>query len=95
MYIFYHVELLWIQTYVFFNKILNSVLYLNEKLFRFKKTFFPHCSFFQSENGTPIHFFYGCIKNNLLWYKLKKNYKNKNRPSYKYATECCLWFSKL
>ena len=30
------------------------------------------CSFYQSENETPIHLFHGCIKTNLLWYKLKK-----------------------
>ena len=77
MYVFHHVELLWIQTYVFFNKILNSVLYLNEKLFRFKKISCLLCSFFQVENETPIHFFHGCIKNNLLWCKLKKIIKTK------------------
>ena len=57
--------------HIFQYKILNNVLYLNEKLFRFKKTSCPLCSFCQSENETPIHLFHGCIKTNLLWYKLK------------------------
>ena len=34
-------------------------------------------SFCQSENETPIHLFHGCIKTNLLWYKLKKIIKAK------------------
>ena len=73
---------------------LKNVLYLNEKLFRFKKISFPLCSLCQSENETAIHFFHGCIKTNLLWYKLKKVLKTKidlpvNKP------ECYLLFSKL
>ena len=61
----------------FQHKILNNVLYLNEKLFRFKKISYPLCSFYQSENETPIHLFHGCIKTNLLWYKLKEFLKTK------------------
>ena len=57
---------------IFQYKILNNVLYLNKKLFRFKKISCPLCSFCQSENETPIHLFHGCIKTNLLWYKLKQ-----------------------
>ena len=38
---------------------------------------FKRSSFCQSENETPIHFFHGCIKTNLLWYKLKKFVKTK------------------
>ena len=53
------------------------MLYLNEKLFRFKKISCPFCSFYQSKNETPIHLFNGCIKTNLLWYKLKKFLKAK------------------
>ena len=62
---------------IFQYKILNNVLYLNEKLFRFKKISSPLCSFYQSENETPIHLFHGCIKTNLLWYKFKKFLKAK------------------
>ena len=62
---------------IFQYKILNNVSYLNEKLFRFKKTSCPLCSFCQSENETPIHLFYGRIKTNLLWYKFKKFLKTK------------------
>ena len=53
------------------------MLYLNEKLFSFKKISCPLCSFCQSENETPIHLFHGCIKTNLLWYKLKEFRKPK------------------
>ena len=53
------------------------MLYVNEKLFKSKKISFPFCSFCQSENETPIHLFHGCIKTNLLWYKLKKILKAK------------------
>ena len=64
---------------IFQYKILNNVLYLNENVFRFKKISYPLCSFYQSENETPIHLFHGCIKTNLLWYwyKLKKSLKTK------------------
>ena len=62
---------------IFQYKILNNVLYLNEKLFRFNNILCPLCSFCQSENETPIHFFHGCSKTNLLWYKLQKLLKAK------------------
>ena len=62
---------------IFQYKILNNVLYLNEKLVRFKKVSCPLFSFCQSENETPIHLFHGCIKTNLLWYKLKQFLKAK------------------
>ena len=48
------------------------MLYLNVKLFRFKKLSCLLCSICQSENETPMHLFYGCIKTNLLRYKSKK-----------------------
>ena len=63
--------------HIFQNKILNNVLYLNEKLFRFKKVSCPLCSFYQSENKTPIHHMHECVKTNLLWYKLKIFFKTK------------------
>ena len=53
------------------------MLYLNEKLFSFKKISCPLCSFCQFENETPICLFHGCIKTNLLWYKLKEFLKTK------------------
>ena len=63
---------------IFQYKILNNVLYLSEKLFRFKKiSCRPLCSFCQSENELPIHFFHSYIKTSLLWYKLKKIVKAK------------------
>ena len=62
---------------IFQYKILNNVLYLNENVFRFKKISYPLCSFYQSENETPIHLFHRCIKTYLLWYKFKKFLKAK------------------
>ena len=38
-------------------KILYNVLYLNEKLFKFKIVFSPLCSFCSLENETPIQNF--------------------------------------
>ena len=62
---------------IFQYKILNNVLYLNEKLFRFKKISCPLCSFCQSKNEAPIHLFHACNKTYLLWYKSKKFLKTK------------------
>ena len=45
--------------------------------FKFKKISCLLCSFCQCENETPIYLFHGCIKTNLLWYKLKKILKTK------------------
>ena len=45
---------------IFQYEILNNVLYLNEKRFRFKIVSSPLCSFCNSENETPIHLFYSC-----------------------------------
>ena len=39
-------------------KILSSVLYLNEKLFRFEIVSSPICSFCNLENETHIHLFF-------------------------------------
>ena len=50
---------------------------INEKFFRLKKILCLLCSFCQSENETPIHFFHGCIKTNLLWCTFKKFLKTK------------------
>ena len=63
--------------HIFHNKILNNVLHLNEKLFRFKKISCPVCSFWQSENETSIQLFHECMKTNLVWYKLQKFLKTK------------------
>ena len=62
---------------IFQYRILNNVLYLNEKLIRFKKVSCSLSSFCESENKTSIHLFHGCIKTNLHWYKLKKFLKAK------------------
>ena len=62
---------------IFQYKILNNMLYLNEKLFSFKKISCPLCSFCQHENETPIHLFHGCIKTNFLRYRLKEFLKTK------------------
>ena len=62
---------------IFQYKILNNVLYLNQKFFRFNKISCPLCFFCQPENQTPIHLFHGCIKTNLLWCKFKNFLKTK------------------
>ena len=53
-------------------KILNNVLYLNEKHFEFKIVSSPLCSFCSSENEIPIHLFYSCNQRKSLWSNLQK-----------------------
>ena len=57
---------------VFQYKILNNVLYLNEKLFKFKIVSSPLCSFCNLANETPIHLFYSWNRTNSLWSKLQR-----------------------
>ena len=57
---------------IFQYKILNNVLYLNEKPFRFKIVSSPLCSLCSSENETPIHLFYSCNQTKSLWSKLQE-----------------------
>ena len=65
---------MWILTltYVILQyKILNNVLYLNQKLFKFKSVSSPLCSFCYSEDETPIHLFYSCSQVKSLWSKFQ------------------------
>ena len=57
---------------IFQYKILNNVLYLNEKLFKFKIVSSPLCSFCNSENEPPIHRFYSFNQTKSLWSKLQE-----------------------
>ena len=57
---------------IFQYKILNNVLSLNEKLFKFKIVSPPLCSFFNSENETPIQLLYSCSQTKSLWSKLQE-----------------------
>ena len=57
---------------IFRYKILNNVLYLNEKLFKSKIVSSPLCSFCNSENETPIHLFHSCNQTESLWCKLQE-----------------------
>ena len=56
---------------IFQYKVLNNVLYLNEKLFKFKVVSSPLCSFCNSENENPIHLFYTCNQSKSCWSKLR------------------------
>ena len=58
--------------HIFWYKILNNVLYLNEKLFKFKIVSSLLCSSCNSENEAPIHLFYCCNQTNFLWSKLQE-----------------------
>ena len=51
-------------------KIINSVLYMNEKLFQFGKTQSPLCSFCHNEVETTLHVFHKCSVTKTLWYQL-------------------------
>ena len=59
---------------IFQYKVLNNVLYLNKKNFKFKIVFSPLCSFCDLENKTPIHLFYSFTRNQTksLWSKLQE-----------------------
>ena len=59
---------------IFQYKVLNNVLYLNEKSLKFKIVFSPFCSFCDLENKTPIHLFYSFTRNQTksLWSKLQE-----------------------
>ena len=48
-------------------KILNNVLYLNEKLFHFGLVDSEKCRFFPASNETPIHIFSECPIVKELW----------------------------
>ena len=51
-------------------KIINYVLYLNEKLFQFGKTQSPLCSFCHTEAETTLHVFHKCSVIKILWNQL-------------------------
>ena len=57
---------------IFRYNILNNVLYLNEKLFKFKIVSSILCYFSNSENETPIHPFDCCSQTKSLWSKLQE-----------------------
>ena len=81
--LFSNVELPWKEIYLnarkttanshlrcFNYKIINNVLYLNEKLFQFGKTQSPLCSFCHDEAGTTLHVFHKCLVTKTLWNQL-------------------------
>ena len=51
-------------------KIINNVLYMNEKLFQFGKTQSPLCSFCHNEAETILHVFHKCSVTKTLWNQL-------------------------
>ena len=52
-------------------KILNNILYLNERLFKFRVVDSPLCSLCRLENESVIHLFCTCIKTKKLWKRLQ------------------------
>ena len=61
------------NTYVrcFQYKVLNNVLFLNKKLFLFKKLNSPLCSFCKEEDETVFHLYFCCSNVRNLWNQLK------------------------
>ena len=57
---------------IFQNKVLNSVLYLNEKLFRFKLVSSPLCYFCNSVEKHLYTFSYSCNQTKSLWSKFQE-----------------------
>lgn len=56
-------------------KILNNALFLNNKLYIFKKTNSPLCSFCKSKDETVFHLFSECIYVLSMWSKLCSFFK--------------------
>ena len=57
-------------------KILNNVLYLNKKLFMFRKSASLHCPFYKLSDETVLHLFYKCDIVQNLWNKLDLFFEN-------------------
>ena len=57
-------------------KILNNVLYLNKKLFKFRKLTSPLCPFCKLSDETVLHLFYECNITLNLWNELVLFFKN-------------------
>ena len=57
-------------------KILNNVLYLNKKLFKFRKSTSPLCSFCKLSDETVLHLFYECNIILNLWNELDLFFEN-------------------
>ena len=57
-------------TRIFQYKIINNILYLNKKLYIFKKVFSPLCSFCNSHDETILHIFFECTVTQNLWKQL-------------------------
>ena len=52
-------------------KVLNNVLFLNKKLFLFKKSQSPLCFFCKEEDETVLHLYFCCPNVRNLWNHLK------------------------
>ena len=52
-------------------KILNNILYLNDRLYKFKAVTSPLCSLCKVENESLIHLFCQCIETRKLWHQLQ------------------------
>ena len=57
-------------------KILNNVLYLNKKLFKFRKSTSPLCPFCKLSDETVLHLFYECNIILNLWNELVLFFEN-------------------
>ena len=55
------------KTREFQYKLLNNIVFTNEKLFRFKMIDSPLCAFCQTEDESPEHLFFHCNKTKSFW----------------------------
>ena len=53
-------------------KILNNVLFLNERLYKFNVVTSPLCSFCKEKNESVSHLFCYCPETRRLWHQLQK-----------------------
>ena len=61
-------------------KIINNTLFLNKKLFCFKMTNTPYCSFCEEKEETTIHLFFECEKTSSLWSELRLFFSQLSLP---------------
>ena len=82
-----------VNTYLrsFQYKILNNILFLNKKLFVFRKKNTPLCSFCNKEEETLLHIFSECTYVIYLWQQLATFFGKQFDFASTYNTDCLAW----
>ena len=64
---------MWLETKIgeFQYKVLNNIVFTNEKLFKIKMIDSPQCTFCKNEIGSLEHLFYNCEVTRSFWVALR------------------------